>query len=344
VWLGVGLALCRRAPARRLQANHYHLDRLARQLTTDDQGRPEWSVAAVLIAGLRVVGFTLRPLPNWGIEITPVLDAGHPLVLALAQVRGEAWLRLVLGLPTPEVAAATPAQAETEEDPAAEAPAADAAPLADALKGHRVEGVPSRIVENYAVPAALLAVAQGHGEGEAVGLLERLLAGRAFAGRVQADDQALVRALLGSLVSLGVDYETRTVAQILTDQNTYEVGRRALEKVGLVRVEETPGRGPRPTKLADCPYLFIGVEEAQRHLLKGTPFANGDIKEILLRLEHRGKKAQWVQRKLNGVNVWGCAVPVEAIAPTGVQEGAIVPLEGEPGEGGQRLLWPLQAV
>jgi hypothetical protein len=216
--------------------------------------------------------------------------------------------------------------------------------LADALKGHRVEGVPSRIVENYAVPAALLAVAQGQGEGDAAGLLERLLAGRAFAGRVQADDQALVRALLGSLVSLGVDYETRTVSQILTDQNTYEVGRRALEKAGLVRVEETPGRGPRPTNLADCPYLFIGVEEAQRHLLKGTPFANGDIKEILLRLEHRGKKARWVQRKLNGVNVWGCAVPMEAVAPTGVQEGAIVPGEGEPGEGGQRLLWPLQAV
>ena len=97
----------------------------------------------MLIAGLRAAGVTLRPRPNWGIEFTPALPEGHPLAVAVSQARGEIWLRLVLGVPTPDVGAVASPQGKVEEERSVTSPVPEVAPLASLLahcRQHALEG------------------------------------------------------------------------------------------------------------------------------------------------------------------------------------------------------------
>lgn len=167
----------------------------------------------------------------------------------------------------------------------------EAARLAVALKDHVIERVPSRIVESYAVPASMYAAVFRYGEEAADTILRELLLDRAFDGRVVADEHALLDEILQSHVDIG-HARRRSVREIITDAEVYSEGASALTRHGISLV--AAGTGPRPDHPSKFQSLFINPPTAQRFLLRGTRWGEGDIKEVLLRL--RG--AEWSRRRV----------------------------------------------
>ncbi len=194
-------------------------------------------------------------------------------------------------------------------------------PLAVKLKTTRVPGVPTRVIESFAVPAAMVATACGQDEEAARKILREMLAGRNFTGRAQSDHDGLLRAIMNSLVAVRAGVQ-HPVSQILTNPLVFADAHPTLIKMGVAGASEKPGR--RPTTPEGCTHLFIDPDTACRHLLKGTPWADKDVKELLLRIEHVGddgnvQKAAWQQRRLNGARPWGVLIPRGAagIEPAG---------------------------
>jgi hypothetical protein len=177
--------------------------------------------------------------------------------------------------------------------------------LAQKLKSHVVDGVPSRIIESYAIPAAMLASIRGLGDDGATKLLERFVVGRAFAGRVIADEKALWRDLMRSQIDIGRG-ERLLVSEISSEQMTYELGVNHLERVGIALVGR---KGPRPHRVEDCRQFFVEVETCKRFLLRGTRWADMDLKEILLRIPG----ASWARRRVKSMRDWGVLIPFSAV-------------------------------
>lgn len=181
----------------------------------------------------------------------------------------------------------------------------EAARLAVALKSHAVEGVPSRVVESYAVPAAMIAAVHRYGEEAAGNVLRELLRDRVFDGRVVADEQALLADLLQSHVTL--DHGKRlSVLEIISHESAFFDGGAAMARSGVTLVA---GKGPRPTDPTKFDSLFIDPAAVQRFLLRGTRWEGGDIKEVLLRLPG----AEWTRRRLDDQKksrAHGVAVPL----------------------------------
>ena len=88
-----------------------------------------------------------------------------------------------------------------------------AKPLAVVLKDQHVDGIDNRVVESYAVPAAILAAVQGFGEPEAVELLHEMLRGvDTDEGPIQ-DETELMNAILSAVTHTG--RETATIGQLI---------------------------------------------------------------------------------------------------------------------------------
>lgn len=178
--------------------------------------------------------------------------------------------------------------------------------LAVDLKSTSVDGAPSRVVETYAVTAAILAVAMGLAPDEAADLLRRLLA--SHTGQEvepeEKDQDALLEAILRSCVRCDGG-RTFTVSQLLeSHQAGGPTGEGAAEYLTHRRSLEASGVAFRDDRLV----LHIGT--VQKTLLQRTDWEQGRIDQVLLRLE--GAKRD--NLKLAGKSSRCVTVPQSSIA------------------------------
>lgn len=157
--------------------------------------------------------------------------------------------------------------------------------LARRLAQTKVEGVDGRLVEGYAVPVALMAVATGADEQAAAkSLLEylRVAVLPNQSGEVLEDESALLRDIAFSRLRVLVktptadgedrsEYVEMGVSQILGSDDPALLDQLEAAGVGLV---ESGGRQ----------VVFVIPSQVCRHLLRGTRWAELSLREILLRV------------------------------------------------------------
>ncbi len=188
----------------------------------------------------------------------------------------------------------------------------DAVGLFKGLKATQVEGVHGRVVENYAVPAALRAAALGLGPEQAVAVLKGFLGGRRTdQGQIVADERALLNAIAESKVELGRG--ERSVAEILAGPHLFQDGHTDLERQGVARVTGENKKGRRPTDLAQLPLVFVNADMVKRYLLKSSDWCGKDIDQLLLRVAGAFRDV----RRLAGKVASGVCIPVGAFGLDG---------------------------
>lgn len=108
--------------------------------------------------------------------------------------------------------------------------AKDAVRLAVELKTHRVTDVDPRVIESYAVPAAMLATVLDYDQGDASQMMTGMLQDVAAEGEIESDETALISEILSSTRRIGtVNY---TVGQMLQKIKTdpHYSGREGLDR------------------------------------------------------------------------------------------------------------------
>lgn len=173
--------------------------------------------------------------------------------------------------------------------------AIEAKRLAVALKDTVVEGVDPRTVESYSVPAAILAVAEGHPEDVARGLLVDLLGtvDRAEQGRI--DQHELLDDILSASVHLDGKSGVKTVTQVLESPTLRcDYGAR-LEAAGV--------------RLLDDYSVFLAPKLVSQHLLRGGPWEGQKIDQLLLRLPGAERR----QLRIGGRHTRGLTIPRQLV-------------------------------
>jgi hypothetical protein len=164
--------------------------------------------------------------------------------------------------------------------------AREAKRLAGELRTAKVRGIDSRIVETYAVPAAMLAIAVGS---DASQELDTLLWNLQRDSEAESDEEGLLGAIWGSHVDAGRDLGRRAVGQLLEIADDATANDRAdaveaLAKVGIELRENS---------------ILIAQGFASRHLLGRTEWKARNISEILLRLPGAKKRRARISGTLN---------------------------------------------
>jgi hypothetical protein len=169
--------------------------------------------------------------------------------------------------------------------------------LAEAIRNTIVPDIQGRLVESYAVPAAMYAVLT-HGRGvtreAAVETLRRMIGGRAaLIGQGERDEVQLLRDILNSLVRVSEPSPTgtgtvqveRTVGQIL-GTTIRPNGRPVLGTPNTAALTTVAAMGIRMCKHhgSDQQRLFIADDVVLRRLLRDTRWAQSRIDQILSRL------------------------------------------------------------
>lgn len=182
--------------------------------------------------------------------------------------------------------------------------------LAIILKTYRQAGVDSRVIENYAVPAAMLATVFGadagaNQEAAARQLLSDFLKGVADEDQKMSDEEDLLEVILRANVRLGTNDE-RTVASMI--ENNSEICREALERHGIGVVWGRPGKRPAQRIGFDDWFLFIDHKDIASKLLfrSGADWSGKAIDKILKRIEGASVK----QATIAGRRTLGVWVPL----------------------------------
>ena len=175
----------------------------------------------------------------------------------------------------------------------------DARNLAVQLKAVHYEGRHPRVIENYAVPAAMLATAAGMDFDDATGVLGRLLA---IAGKMEIlnDKQRLIDAILESQIDCGHG-ERATVAQAMSwhiDPKYSE----SLERYGIKVFRKEDGE-------QGIESIFIVHSAVSRMLLKQTEWERLSIDQILMRLPEAKRSRHWI----GDSNPRGVMIPIESL-------------------------------
>lgn len=182
--------------------------------------------------------------------------------------------------------------------------------MAVELKSRRYDGIHARLIESYAVPAAIVAQLLGYSGDDAAGILEKMLRTVDKSEGI-ADDESLLNDILGSNVDLGHG-ERATVGQAIAGRRTVAASEPALNQVGLCVFEcedvETPDG------IINGDYLFVSHTMATRKLLRDTPWAQQSIDQILCRISGAVKS----RRRFGGQNLRGVMIPMSVI--TGSRE------------------------
>ena len=175
----------------------------------------------------------------------------------------------------------------------------EARSLAVGLKDVRVEGVDQRLVESYAVPAAMLAITLGMGAESAGGLLRDMLAEAATESQHEPDEAMLVTDILGSTVQL----ETRrlTVGQAMEvamdlQASNRDAWRTVLESAGV------------KLDLGVSPRIIFQYQLVRRKLLYGTRWAEQSIDQYLRRIDG----CECAIRRVGGSRNRSCLFPLRA--------------------------------
>jgi hypothetical protein len=190
--------------------------------------------------------------------------------------------------------------------------------LAESIRNTAVPGVHGRLVESFAVPAAMQAVLM-HGRDVsrevAVETLRRMIGGRAaLIGQGERDEVQLLRDILSSTVRVpetgsngsGTIYVERTVGQIL-NAGTRAGGRVPLTSTNSLAESIVAAHGLRIIHRRDRTLrLFVSDDVVRRQLLQDTRWQNSRIDQILSRLAG----AEREQQRLDGtIRCWGLSCP-----------------------------------
>ncbi len=176
--------------------------------------------------------------------------------------------------------------------------------LAVELKRTKHEGIDFRVVESYAVPAAILSVATDR-EAGAEEVLGELLAPLSRDEQRISDEDDLMQAILRHVVRMK-DGSNQTVAQLLCERG--ETGTDAREALGRVGVAFAFGRrGPRGGD--DAPYVFFDHKTIKAVILKHTEWEYQSIDQILKRIEGASSS----QRSVASRYARGVLIPWEHI-------------------------------
>lgn len=191
--------------------------------------------------------------------------------------------------------------------------------LAESIRNTIVPDIHGRLVESYAVPAAMHAVLT-HGRDVtrevAVETLRRMIGGRAaLIGQGERDEVQLLRDILNRIVRVpeaapgngsGTIYVERTVGEILTAGLGRGV-RGPLGQQNTTASEIVAGRGVRIVQRKDkTQRLFVSDEVVRQQLLQDTRWQNSRLDQVLSRLAG----AEREQQRLTGqVRNWGVSCP-----------------------------------
>ncbi len=161
-----------------------------------------------------------------------------------------------------------------------------AAKLAIELKNRRIDGVDPRLVESYAVPAAMLAVVMGYDESGAEQFLRQMLDEAAVEGEVESDETSLITEILQATVF--IDRHRMTVGQVIEYIRANPLGvtadlhRQSLEGAGI--------------KITGSEIVFR--YQATKKLLNNTRWEGQPIDQYLRRIDGH-KRAT---RRVGGVS------------------------------------------
>ena len=174
--------------------------------------------------------------------------------------------------------------------------------LAVDLKSTQVAGIDSRIIECYAVPAAMLAVAEGVDHAAATAILHRLLANvdKAEQGRIDHED------LIGDIMAANVNLGGRgvlTVGQILESPSYRADYSARLEAAGVKVI---------PDEYGNDQSLFIVPKAVSQHLLRGGAWEGQNLAQIVMRTPGAAR----TRLRVGGANQRGVAIPITVISLT----------------------------
>jgi hypothetical protein len=181
--------------------------------------------------------------------------------------------------------------------------------VAVALKDTQVEGVVSRVVESYSVPAAMLAAVHGSNDAEARELLREMLSGVAGEDREgTSDEQILIADIFGAQVQIGPD--RFSVAQLLENviklNQNYERDATALESRGI-KLDRFTLPGTKSFRGERC--ILIACQLANEYLIKGTRWGNTAIDQILRRIP----TAVQARRRVGGQRVQTIGISLDYV-------------------------------
>lgn len=163
--------------------------------------------------------------------------------------------------------------------------------LAIRLKSTSLPAVDARMVECYAVPAAILGVATGYTDTECRGLLADLCEGIEKGEQGRSDHDELLDAVLGAGINCGGKDGTLSVAHILVSGTaaSYDHGIK-LEAAGV--------------RITNDGFLFISHRQVGRTLLRGSDWERQRLDQILLRVSGAKRDVQRIAgRSIRGISV-----------------------------------------
>lgn len=146
------------------------------------------------------------------------------------------------------------------------------------LKDQRIDGVDQRLIESYAVPAAMLASVLGQSHDDAAALLRSLLEDAQTDSHVEPDESSLVADILGAGVQM--EYRRLTVGQAI--EIAIDVTRDSTARDGWRTVLESCGV---KLDLGASPRILLSYQLVRRKLLHGTRWQEQPIDQYLRRIE-----------------------------------------------------------
>jgi hypothetical protein len=184
---------------------------------------------------------------------------------------------------------------------------ARAVAMAERIKSIQVEGIHGRVVESFATPVAMAAVAQGFGDDAAAELLKVWVTQLdQDPSQGTKDETELLGDILSSSVNIGRGSQAN-VGQIVRRPEDYGAdGTEAMERAGVAIMPDSRGRCVGGVAARS---LFVAVKSVSRYLLKGTRWDDQSIETILRRLHGAFQS----QRRMGGHRPRGVEVPMELV-------------------------------
>lgn len=166
-----------------------------------------------------------------------------------------------------------------------------------------------RVIEAYAVPAALLACIRGEGEKEGLLALRTLLGGVEKAEQGRTDELALLEVILEAHVDCGHGRRLAVSQIVFGDIETFDANKVALERSGIRLGADRTGPLTNPQAAR---WLFIAPGPVSANLLRSTDWAYQKIETILKRLP--GAKPD--RKEIADKKATGVSIPMEFLVKT----------------------------
>jgi hypothetical protein len=167
--------------------------------------------------------------------------------------------------------------------------------MATAMKDTFVQGIDSRTIEGFSVPAAMLAVAGNQDEESAKQLLHRLLANVDKGEQGRSDQDELMGDILTASVYLDPKEGVKTVGQVLESPALRMSYSARLEAAGV--------------RLLDDYSVFLAPKLVSHNLLRGTAREGQKIDQILLRIKGSERRPL----RIGGRMTRGLVIPPHAV-------------------------------